>query len=106
MATAQQVIDRARIPLNDNGKVRYQDAALLSYLNEGLLMLRRHRPDLWVGRFGATVQAASLNDVVEIADIYLAALSDYVTARAETINADMASEGRAMSFMRLCQGAI
>lgn len=46
--TYQQVIDAARPTLNDDAKKRYPDAECLGYLNEALLELVVHRPDLFV----------------------------------------------------------
>ena len=44
MATMQDVVDRARIPLNDATKVRYADATLLAFLNAGVSRTYAIRP--------------------------------------------------------------
>lgn len=45
--TYQAVIDAARIPLNDSAKIRYPDAEMMTYLNDGLQVLFAMRPDLF-----------------------------------------------------------
>lgn len=79
MATAQNVMDLARIPLNDNGKVRWSDPELLQHLNQGLEQIRRARPDLfdvW------TDFSLIVTDTVPLAAAYHQNLADYVAARA------------------------
>lgn len=52
MATFQDLIDLARVPLNDADKERYPDAKLLGYAKDGLREAAVLRPDL----FAATGQ--------------------------------------------------
>lgn len=47
MATFQDIVDAARIPLNDAAKVRYSDAELLGYAKDGLKEAAVIRPDLF-----------------------------------------------------------
>lgn len=47
LVTYQNVIDRARVPLNDSAKVRYSDSELNSYLNDGLYAMVGIRSDLF-----------------------------------------------------------
>ena len=99
--TFQQVIDRARIPLNDADKVRYPDADLLAYANDAVLLLRQKRPDLFFGAWTlpAGEYAAGLN--IPVDDVYFPALADYVTGRAETRDDEESMQQRAQSFLTL-----
>lgn len=60
MATYQQLIDRARLTLNDAAKDRYPDAEMFEYALDGLREAASFRPDLF-----AVVQPMSLVAGVE-----------------------------------------
>lgn len=84
--TFQTLVDRARVPLNDADKTRYSDAELLSYGVDAYLMLRRYRPDMFLGQWSTfpSVSSLTLNSNFPVAgDEYLPILADYVTSRAE-----------------------
>lgn len=104
----QDVVARARIPINDakdsNGSdaaCRFLDATLLAFANDGVLLLRQKRPDLFFGQFEALPAAGLLTDFVPIADEYFTALCDYVVARAETPDDEFVDEARALAFFKL-----
>jgi len=99
--TMQQVIDRARIPLNDADKDRYPDADLLVYGNEALAILRRRRADLFLGNLAGGMAALDLPDLLPFDDAYLPAVADYVTARAETRDSEEELMNRATVFFGL-----
>ncbi len=103
-ATAQKVLDRARIPLNDDEKIRYLDNELLVYLNEGVQCLRRDRPDLFIGSLGNDIADIVLNDTLSLSPMHIQSLADYITARAESKDADMSDQGRAAAFLALSRG--
>lgn len=50
MATCQELIDLARVPLNDASKERYSDESLLAHLKDGLREAAVIRPDLFATR--------------------------------------------------------
>jgi len=102
--TMQYAIDRARSPLNDADKVRYSDADLLMYGNEALQILRVQRADLFLGSLGTPLAAQALGAYVPLADAYVPAISDYVTARAETRDSEEELMGRATVFFGLFRG--
>jgi hypothetical protein len=60
MATYQQLIDRARLTLNDAAKDRYTDAEMFAYALDGLREVAAFRPDLF-----AVAQSMSLVAGVE-----------------------------------------
>lgn len=101
--TFQQVIDRARTPLNDADKVRYTDTELLGYAVDAYLLLRRYRPDLFLSSWtlpdwssftvGTTFLAAP--------DEYMPVLADYVAARAEFKDDEHVVAERAQALYKL-----
>jgi len=99
--TMQQVIDRARIPLNDADKHRYPDADLLVYGNEALSILRRQRADLFLGNLAGGFAALDLSDLLPFDDAYVPAVADYMTARAETRDSEEELLNRATVFFGL-----
>lgn len=105
--TVQQVLDLARVPLNDASKARYLDAQLLGYYNAGMVRLYELRPDLLIGSNWSgsaftlvtttTVAAATL----PVNDRFAQPLADYMGARAEMKDEDAAVSGRATALMQM-----
>lgn len=81
MTTAQQIIDLARVPLNDDDKDRYSDDDGLRFLNTGLARLKRVRPDLFLGSLGTAWTDLTLTSAVPTPPEVDQALADYVTGR-------------------------
>lgn len=106
MATAQNIIDQARIPLVDAAKARFSDADGLSYLNFGLKMLRRRRADLFIGSLKGDLATLTLGSTVVVPENVLQALADYITARAETHDDAAAMNDRAKDFFALAGGEL
>lgn len=102
--TFQQIVDRARAPLNDSDKDRYTDAALLVYAQDAYLLLRRYRPDLLLSNWSSPTDFSTLNlgsDFPYADDTFLPAVADYVTARAEMIDDEHVLKERAQLFYSL-----
>ena len=100
--TYQSVIDLSRIPLNDLDKVRYSDATLLSFANQGMLQVLKRRPDLFAGRFASLPDGEGmLADAFPLPAGYVQTVADYVTARAEMTDDEHVSSGRAVVFAQL-----
>lgn len=100
--TYQQVADRARsAALNDAAKRRYSDPDLIGLAADGILVLRRDRPDLFIGQFsslpGTTAPAST--DNIPLPDEYFPALVDYVIARAHGRDAEDAAATLVPVFM-------
>lgn len=104
--TMQNVVDKARVPLNDADKTRYSDADLLGHANDAELLLRSKRPDLFFGSFSTAISAKALADDFPLDDTLFPAVCDYVTARAETRNDESVIEQRAGLFFGLFKGQI
>ena len=101
--TFQQLIDRARVPLNDADKDRYSDEELLDYAVDAFLMLRRYRPDLFLSNW--TLPDWSAFDLEtsfpRAPDEYMPIIADYVTARAEFKDDEHVVAERAQAFYNL-----
>lgn len=96
----QNVIDRARIPLNDEDKDRYSDVDLLAYANAGLRRAFALRPDLRLGQYATSFSDLPLSGTFPIADRYQQLIADYAAARAETRDSEHVSTGRVGLFMQ------
>ncbi|MBN9461700.1 MAG: hypothetical protein J0H00_10815 [Burkholderiales bacterium] len=105
---AQEILDRARLPLNDAEKERYLDEDGLLYLREGVRTIRRLRPDCFVGRLGSDPAAdIVLNppSEVQIEFEHYQALSDYVSARWQDRDDDLTGE-KAAAWLTMAVGAL
>lgn len=103
MTTFQQIVDRARVPLNDAAKTRYPDADLMEGANRAMSVLRAKRPDLFfgVGASWDTVTTYVLADNFPIEDIYRTAVEDFITSWAELRDDEDAMQQRASTFFQL-----
>jgi hypothetical protein len=98
--TVQYVVDRAREVLNDADGTRYTDPQLFAYIGEAYHIARRVRPDMFVYRYGSTINApTALTDVLRTPDSVAEAVAHYVTGRAEFRDDEFSVDGRAMSLM-------
>lgn len=105
--TVQQVIDRARVPLNDAAKSRYSDSELTVYANDAYYMLRRYRPDFFLGQWKtlpATLVAADQFPSIDL--MYLPSIADYVTARAEFKDDEAVIAQRAQAMLSLAVAGV
>jgi hypothetical protein len=98
--TVQQVVDQARIPLNDDGKVRYTDAVLLTYFNDSILVIRKKRPDLFLGRWTTLPAQLALADPFPVDDVYVPIVADYITGRAELVDDESVDNSRAATLIQ------
>lgn len=108
-STLQTAIDLGRYPLNDakdsggsDATCRYKDADLLKFLVHGLLQSFRTRGDLWVGSFAnPPLLSWGLGQAWPLGDEYIQIFSDYVTARAESVDDESVVNERAAQFYQL-----
>ena len=98
--TVQQVVDQARIPLNDEDKDRYTDDVLLTYFNDAVLMCRRKRPDLFLSQWSDLPEKLVLADAFPINTMYVPYFADYIAGRAETIDDEHIQNSRAGAFIQ------
>lgn len=99
MATFNQIIDSARVDLQDADKVRYTDAQLLEYANDGVLEAFRIRPDFRLGSYTSAYQTYIGTNEVPIPATYQMLLKSYIVARAEFRDDEYAQDGRALAFL-------
>lgn len=99
--TLQQVLDHARVPLNDDDKVRYPDEVLLAYCIDSLNIIYRRRPDLFLGRWTFSTTSLSNSSKLPVSDTLMSVISDYVTARAEAVNDESVDTGRMQAFLQM-----
>lgn len=98
--TMQAVVDKGRYPLNDPAKVRYTDTALLGFANDAILLLRKKRPDLFLGAWAALPGDLSLADPFPVPDEYVPSVADYISGRAELVDDEHANSGRAEKLVQ------
>jgi hypothetical protein len=101
MATMQNVVDMARLPLSDADKVRYTDLELLGYVNSALRTLRLKRPDIFYGQYGSAMADKAIGAAFPIDDMYIQAVADYATARCHVKEDEAAMLEKASSFFSL-----
>ena len=99
MATFQQIIDSARVDLLDAEKVRYTDAELLEYANDGVKEAFRIRPDFRLGTYTASFLTYTAGDTVPIPELYQMLIKHYIVFRAEVRDDEYTNDGRAAIFL-------
>jgi hypothetical protein len=99
--TMQNIVDQARLPLNDARKARYSDAYLLTYANSAVKRTYELRPDLLIGTGWAAFTDLTLVGTFPLPDRFAQTVSDYVGGRAELKDEDASSQARAQQLMQL-----
>ena len=102
--TYQNVIDAARNALNDPATATsqaYTDAELLGYVEEGLFLLERFRPDLFVGLFSSLPTGITASENIHVPDSYFPALVSYTVGKAESKDDEHILRERAALFFSL-----
>lgn len=105
MATFSDIIDDARIILNDqymdsNTVLRYTEAQLLVYARQAVIEARRIRPDLFLSNLTGSFPKFVETDTVPMPDEYHAAIADYISHRAEMRDDEFEVDGRASSLFQ------
>lgn len=106
MPTMQEVCDVARIPLNDDAKVRYTDATLLGYLNTAIRRAYVVRPDLRFGQYGVPYVDLVLGDNFPLPDHLVQPAADYGTGRAYAMDEEAGNAERATVYMQAFETGI
>lgn len=106
MATMQEVVDRARIPINDADDDRYDDTVLLDFANAGIARALEIRPDLWFGSYGTPFSPLALTGTFPLPYAKLQTIADYVTFRAETADDEHVNSNRAVAFLKFFEEAL
>lgn len=110
MPTMQDLVDLARLPLNDEKvdgvPAGWGDTELLGYAHAALRILLAKRPDLFIGQFASPPVAPAIGAAFPLDDRVYTAVADYVTAKAMYKNDELAVAGKASSFMQLAAGGV
>ena len=101
MATLQNVIDGARVVLQDADKVRYTDAQLLGYANDGIVLGFKYRPDFRLGNYTVALGTYVAADQVPFPVQYQHLLKYYVVSSAELRDDEYSQDGRAAALLGL-----
>ena len=101
MATLQNVIDSARVVLQDADKVRYSDAQLLGYANDGIVLGFKYRPDFRLGQYTVALGDLGASDQVPFPVQYQQLLEYYVVSSAELRDDEYSQDGRAAALLGL-----
>jgi hypothetical protein len=108
--TYQNVADRARSTwLNDSAKTRWTDAELIALANDGVLLLRRQRPDLFFGSFSALPVSTEVTNgatTLPVPDEFFVPLADFVAARAHGRDSEDAANALVPTIMSQVAGAL
>ena len=103
--TMQQVVDGSRVPLNDDGKDRWDDPTLFGYAVMALRRLRRERPDLFMPLATVTnLGALTLGSNFPLTEDLLEPVYDYIRARAESHDTEPVDATKAPVFFQLFKG--
>jgi hypothetical protein len=102
MTTMQQVLDLARLDLNDADEDRYPDKDLIKFANNYVQEAIKTRSDLFIGSFSALPSAnLILTDTFPMPDRYVRSCADYVIGRAMMLNTEESSMTQAANYIGL-----
>lgn len=100
MTTFQQIIDDARVLLNDvvldeTTITRYSEAQLLTYAREALVSARRYRPDLFLKNLTGALPEYALDTDFPLDERYKVPVVDYIVHRSEIRDDEFVVSGKA-----------
>jgi hypothetical protein len=103
MATFRQVIDDARVLLNDviveGVTPRYSDSQLLTYAQQAVHEARRIRPDMFLSNLTGALPTHQLTDTIPLGEEYTLYVTDFLVGRAELRDDEFAVDGRGVALM-------
>ena len=106
VATIQNIIDDARVILQDAAKTRYTDAQLTSICNYALYTANRLRPDLFFSSIGTAQTALAVGNTFPLPPQYEPVVSNYVASRAELRDDEYSVDGRAAALLAEFKNAL
>lgn len=102
MATLQQVINLARVDLNDDDKTRFSDPKLLLFANNYIHEAIKNRPDLFLGEYlDLPDNDFTLGGTFPMPNTYRRACADYIVGRAMMLNTEESSMTQAANYIGL-----
>ena len=107
MATFQDVINSARVIMNDTGvALRYTDEQLISYCNEAMQEVRRTRPDFFFGQYTSVLPTYVKTDTVPLPAEFQSCIINYLVGRSEFRDDEFTIDSRATAFMSMFKGGL
>lgn len=106
VATVQNIIDDARVILQDTAKTRYTDAQLINGCNYALFTINRLRPDLFFSSIGSPQTALVAGSTFPLPPQFEPVVSNYVAARAELRDDEYSVDGRAAALLAEFKNAL
>ena len=82
MTTFADIIGQARELLQDTTAVRYSDASLMVYANDAVQLIRKVRPDVFLGQYKTAISLYQTADTFPIGIEFVQAVRDFVVAYA------------------------
>ncbi len=103
MATIQDIIDIARVTLQDTDSTayRYSDPEMLDAANLGIKAIKRMRPDLFFGGYATPLSDLTAAGTYPLAPEYEPALANYIVYWVSSRDEEYTSDGRAPAFYSL-----
>lgn len=99
MATFRNVIGEARKTLNDTvTPYRYPDDDLMIGVNDAMRVIRKTRPDLFIGSLATPFAEYAADDSFPIGLEYITPLRSYIIAYAEMRESEDALQTRSAAF--------
>ena len=99
--TMQNVMDLARLDLNDSAKVRHTDVNVLRFANDGVAKVLVMRPDLNFGNYGNEYVDLAAGAAFPLSLEYRPAIANYIVMRCEVADDPFANEQRAIQGLKL-----
>lgn len=99
--TIQNIMDLARLDLNDADKTRNTDANLVKFVNDGIAKAYVIRPDLKYGSYGTAFADLGTTSSFPLPLEYRSAISNYTVMRCEVSDDPFAIEQRAIQALKL-----
>lgn len=100
MTTFQQIINDARVLLNDvvlddTTVTRYTEAQMLTYAREALVSARRLRPDLFLSNLTGALPEFTTSSAFPLDERYKVPVVDYIVHRCEIRDDEFVVSGKA-----------
>lgn len=100
LSTVADYIETVRILLQDTVvPYRYTDASLTLTLNQGLLEMRRLRPDLFLENPDDVPSYSSTSETVDVEPMYRMSLVFYMVGTTQVRDTEDVTDARAASFL-------
>jgi hypothetical protein len=100
MATFQNLLDQARLTLQDADKTRYPDSDLMTYANEAMRIFRKVRADLFFLTLNTPLSDFATTDTFPFAAEFEYPVKRYVIAASQFRDDEYAVNGKAEAFYK------